>query len=146
MKKTWRPMIAGTIDLVLGSFLFAGFAALAVVLIAARDSGTSTMAIASALVALLGAVTFAGGVLAILRKAWWFAVAGSSLPLAFAFLSYALSEILFAGRNTWEAFIALPGALIVYALEAVLPLAAVTLLVLSRHEFGDKVSVSRVEL
>jgi len=34
----------------------------------------------------------------------------------------------------------------VYALEAVLPLAAVTLLVLSRHEFGDKVSVSRVEL
>ncbi len=139
MRRTWRPVAAGVLDLLLGACLLVGFGALGVLLAIARDPGTSMMALASLFVALLGGVTLAGGILAIRRRAWWFTVLGSAVPLALALLSYALGTVLFPGGHLWSTFAQQPGAVIVYTLEIVLPLMAIALLAVSKREFGQAI-------
>ncbi len=73
MKKTWRPTVAGAIDVICGiAILFFGICLL------------SCCWMLGVIPAFVGMVTVVGGIYAARRRIWWLALAGSiaaSLPL-----------------------------------------------------------------
>ena len=88
MQKTWKPTVAGVLEIVVGALSLLGFLGILIAFPFIPSSANITimiMSIAAVYTAVLGALSLISGIFAIQRKKWGLALAGS---IAAIFLSF----------------------------------------------------------
>ena len=77
MKRTWKPMVAGILDLIIAIPAFVGYLCIGIVGLLENNLG----AVAGFFLAAPAIAPLIGGICALRRRIWWLALAGSVLPL-----------------------------------------------------------------
>ena len=90
MQKTWKPTVAGILEIVAGALSLLGFFGILIAFIFIPTSANVailTLTIVAIYTAVLGALSLVSGIFTIQRKKWWLAIVGS---IAAIFLSFVL--------------------------------------------------------
>jgi len=146
--KTWKPTAAGTLDIIcaaLGSVLTAIFTV--AIIQESQSTGKSLDSVFFSYVIipiLLGALTFAGAILALKRKRWWLAFIGSICApffLSMAIIENGLTILNLPLTPTYKYIVILS----IFVLFATLTLIPLVLIILARNEF-DRAEYTDVKL
>jgi hypothetical protein len=152
IKKTWKPVVAGILDIIAGTECLAGGLGFLLIGIACksiagnlRDTSISLLSFTSIIAVLLfivAALTIRGGIYALARNKWGFALVASIFTLLTSFTTFIpFITAHISQAQTWDLKI-----LVGYAAESILPallgIAAIVLTVLSKSEFD----MGKVEL